>query len=187
MGRRNQNRPLKASKIRVPIFPLLENCNVEDPEEMAIWALVGLPGMKGAPLPLPEAGLRKVSQRLWALGFRYHPELRTLKYRRPRSGDPHFLTNPGTWVDINEPEEDELTPEEVSAKLSEEQKAALRKRFGLDAAPPEQKITEKEDDKVPYYHKDGTVEMAKPSDIRRYNNARRIAKEHLENEGGEST
>lgn len=176
MGRRDQNRPPK-KKVRVPQFPLLENCDTENPEEMAMWALVGLPGLRGAPLPMPEAGLRKVSRRLWDLGFRFHPELRTLKYRKPRAGDPHFLVNPGTWVPIDEPDDEDKTPEQIGKKLSEEQKAALRKQFGLEL--PEERV-KPEDARIPYMHKDGSTTMVTRKDLQRYNNAKRRAAEHVE-------
>ena len=44
-------------------FPLRDNSNLDDPEEMFLHLLVGLPGMKGAPLPFPVSYLRQVSGR----------------------------------------------------------------------------------------------------------------------------
>ncbi|MCF8610070.1 DUF2744 domain-containing protein [Gordonia sp. HY285] len=177
MGRRNQNRPPKKPRISVPDFPTVDNCDPNDPTMYAVWALVGLPGQNGAPLPLPVKILRLVSRRLWDAGFRYHPELRTIKYRKPRVGDPHFLSNPGTWVPIDDPE----PGEEAAKKLSPEQKAQLRERFGLDDDPPKPKVPgppkTAPDEKVPYLRKDGTTVMVTPSQARRWAAAKRARKE----------
>lgn len=82
-------------------MPTQETCDPEAPDEFAVWAMVGLPGMNGAPLPFPVAYLRMISQRLWDCGFRWHSELQTIKYKRPAT-DEHWLTNPGSWVPIGE-------------------------------------------------------------------------------------
>lgn len=78
-------------------MPSQASCDPDVPDEFAVWALVGLPGMNGAPLPFPVGYLRKVSQRLWDAGFRHHPELQTIRYKRPVM-DEHWLTSPGTWI-----------------------------------------------------------------------------------------
>lgn len=174
MGRRNQNRPPK-KKVRVPDFPTVDNCDPENPDEFAVWALVGLPGQTGAPLPLPVKMLRLVSRRLWDAGFRYHPELRRIKYRKPRGTDPNFLVAPGTWVPIDEPDEDEVTPEDVARKLTPEQKAALRKKFGLDDDPPAPKIPD--DGRVPYTRADGSTVMVTPAQARAWANAKRARRD----------
>lgn len=176
VGRKNPNRPPKPKpkKIKVPEFPTIDNCDVNNPEEFALWALVGLPGQKGAPLPMPEAGLRLVSRRLWQLGFRYHPDKRELKYRKPRSSDPNWLTSPGTWVDINEPDEDDPSAEEIAKSLSSEAKAALRKRFGLDDPPPEPKI---DDEKIPFMRKNGSTVPLTKEQLGRWQGARKAQNE----------
>lgn len=175
MGRRNSSRPPKRKRLVVPDFPTVENCDPNVPEEFAVWALVGLPGQTGAPLPLPVKILRLVSKRLWDAGFRFHPELRTIKYRKPRGSDPNFLTSPGSWVPIDEPDEGEVTPEQAVKKLSPEQKAALRKQFGLDDEPPAPVLPE--DDRVPYVRADGSTVMVTASQARQYARAKKARRE----------
>lgn len=181
MGRRDQNRPPKKPKITVPDFPTFDNCSADDPDMFAVPALVGLPGMNGAPLPMMVKMLRRISRRLWDCGFRYHPELRTIKYRKPRVGQPHWLSNPGTWVPIGEPDEEE-TPEQVAKNLSPEQKAALRKRFGLDDPPPAPKVPE-DGDKVPVVRADGSTVMLTRAQARRWSNARKARAEAEDGDG----
>ena len=96
-------------------LPVQADCNPENPEEFAVWAMVGIPGMKGAPLPFPVKYLRQVSRRLWDAGFRHHPECQTIKYKRPSANDPHWLTNPGSWVPIDEPVEEKSLKEWVQS------------------------------------------------------------------------
>lgn len=168
MGRRNQNRKPKVPKVVAPDLPTLENCDLDEPEEFALWAMVALPGMRGAPLGPPVKWLRKVSRRLWDLGFRYHPELRTLKYRKPTTalGDA-VLVSPGEWVPIDEPDD----PRTGTPQLSSAQKALLRKKLGLDDNPAA------DSDKVPYQRADGTTVMVTPAQARAWANAKRARKE----------
>lgn len=175
MGRRDQKRGPKKNRVVVPQFPTVENSDPNNPDEFAVWALVGLPGQNGAPLPLPVKILRMISRRLWDLGFRYHPELRTLKYRKPRGTDPNWLTAPGRWVPIDEPDEDGESPEASAKKLTPEQKAALRKRFGLDDDPPEPTLPVEE--KVPYVKADGSTVMVTPAQSRAWARAKKARRE----------
>ncbi len=171
MGRRDPNRPPKkkaptpqdmadqmAEQVRP--FPTREVCNLDDPDEMFLWMLVGLPGQDGAPLPMPQSALRMVSRRLYNAGARFHPEHCTIKYRPPQAGDPNILTNPGTWMGIDEPDPD---PKALFGGLSREQKAEIRKKFGLDDEP----------DKVPYVKADGSTVMVTPAQMARYNAAKK--------------
>lgn len=173
MGRRDQNRPPKkktataqdmADRLAESVlpFPTIENCNLDDPDEMALWALVGLPGQDGAPLPMPNKALRMVSRRLYNAGFRHHEEHRTIKYRPPQAGDANILTNPGSWMGIDDPDPD---PAKLFGGLSREQKAEIRKKFGLDDDPA--------DDRVPYVKADGSTVMVTPVQAARYNQAKK--------------
>lgn len=172
-SRRRQDRGPRRPKIDVPDFPTFDNCDPDNPDEFAVPALVGLPGMTGAPLPMMVKMLRKISRRLWDCGFRYHPELRTIKYRKPKVGDPHWLQNPGSWVPIDEPDEAEV----AAKQLTDEQKAAIRKRFNLDAEPPAPgPFPEPPAGKVPYTKADGTVVYVTPAQARRYAEAKRDAR-----------
>ncbi|GAA5086969.1 phage gene 29 protein family protein [Nocardia iowensis] len=122
-------------------FPIRDNCDPADPEEAFLWMLVGLPGLKGAPLLLPIQHLRAVSRRLWDCGAR-PAEAPVIKYRPPRAGDPHWLLSPGTWADINDPDpEDVFDVRKFVAELPLRQRQQLAAALGLtgtvpDEAPP---------------------------------------------------
>ncbi|QOC56034.1 hypothetical protein SEA_CLOWN_36 [Gordonia phage Clown] len=180
MGRRSKNRPPKRPQIAVPEFPTVDNCDPNDPEQFAVWALVGLPGQNGAPLPLPVTILRLVSRRLWDLGFRYHPELRTLKYRKPTTDNPNWLTSPGEWVPIDAEDEpdDGLSPR-AQALLEELQR---RKAEALAAKAPALVVPDA-DGKVPYLRADGQTVMVTPAQAARYAGAKRDLRKA---QGGES-
>ncbi|QMU22082.1 DUF2744 domain-containing protein [Gordonia rubripertincta] len=155
----------------MPDFPTFDNCDPDDPDQFALPAFVGLPGMRGAPLGPPVSWLRMLSRRLWNLGFRYHPELRTLKYRKPHTGDPNFLKSAGEWVPIDAPDDpqDELSPEarELLDVLAR-QKAARQK-----SAAPVPVIPDEDGGKVPYIRADGKTVMVTPAQAARYAAAKR--------------
>ncbi|QAX92849.1 minor tail protein [Gordonia phage Mutzi] len=172
MGRRSKNRPPKnrQSPIAVPDFPTVDNCDPDDPDQFAVWAFVGLPGMRGAPLGPPVTWLRMLSRRLWDLGFRYHPELRTLKYRKPHTGDPNFLKSAGEWVPIDAPDDpaDELSPE--ARELLD---LVARQKAAREQAKTPAPVIPDEDGKVPYVRKDKTTVMVTPAQAARYASAKR--------------
>lgn len=85
-------------------FPVQDECDPKKPDEFAAWALVALPHMNGAALPMSSEYIQMVSQHLWDLGFRWHRKNQKKKWRAPAMGDAHWLTNPGYWVDKNEPD-----------------------------------------------------------------------------------
>ncbi|MBF6333316.1 phage gene 29 protein family protein [Nocardia transvalensis] len=119
-------------------FPTRDNCDPTDPEEAFLWMLVGLPGLKGAPLLLPIEHLRQVSRRLWDCGAR-PVEQPTIKYRPPRTGDPHWLISPGTWVDINDPDpENVFDVREFVAALPLTQRQQLATALGLTGTIPDE-------------------------------------------------
>ncbi|AXH44899.1 minor tail protein [Gordonia phage Gaea] len=171
-SRKRQDRGPRRPKITAPEFPTFDNCDPDDPDNFAVPALVGLPGMTGAPLPMMVKMLRKVSRRLWDCGFRYHPELRTIRYKKPLVGDPNWLQNPGTWVPIDEPDD----VERKAKTLTPEQKAAIRKRFHLDDEDRPDPVIPHEDGKVPYLTADGRTILVTPAQAARYAAAKRDAK-----------
>ncbi|MFG1796683.1 DUF2744 domain-containing protein [Nocardia sp. NPDC049149] len=119
-------------------FPIRDNCDPTDPEEAFLWMLVGLPGLKGAPLLLPVQHLRAVSRRLWDCGARPVGEP-VIKYRPPRAGDPHWLLSPGTWTDINDPDpEDVFDVRQFVAELPLRQRQQLAAALGLAGAVPDE-------------------------------------------------
>ena len=87
-------------------IPIQSSCDMTNPEEQALWALVALPGPGAtAPLVLPVDVMRQWSQRLYDCGFRHHPEEQTVKYVPPgpdtdwvmlQPADGCLLTNP--WM-----------------------------------------------------------------------------------------
>lgn len=124
-------------------FPTFENCNPNCPEEAFLPTFAGLPGMKGAPLPFPVEYLKMVSRRQWDCGSRpmgsVVPPKRVIKYQRPQTSNPHWLTSPGVWVDINEPERNTLDIKEFVQSLPQDAKRQLAEALGFDpqAAVPE--------------------------------------------------
>lgn len=80
-------------------FPLRDNSNLDDPEEMFLHLLVGLPGMKGAPLPFPVSYLRQVSRRLYDGGARLVADP-IIEYHPPRTGDVNSMFSAGTWKPV---------------------------------------------------------------------------------------
>ncbi|MET7772442.1 DUF2744 domain-containing protein [Nocardia sp. NPDC005366] len=119
-------------------FPIRDNCDPTDPEEAFLWMLVGLPGLKGAPLLLPIQHLRAVSRRLWDCGARPTEEP-VIKYRPPRAGDPHWLLSPGTWSDADEPEPEEVFDvRKFVADLPLRQRQQLAAALGLTGTVPDQ-------------------------------------------------
>lgn len=85
-------------------FPVQAECDPKKPDEFIAWALVALPHMQGAALPMSSEYMQEVSKHLWDCGFRWHRKHQKIKWRAPQASDPHWLTNPGRWVDIHEPE-----------------------------------------------------------------------------------
>lgn len=88
-------------------FPIQRDCSPKNPREFSVWALVALPYIKGAALPMSSEYMQEVSQHLWDAGFRWHRKYQKIKWRAPAAGDPHWLTNPGRWVKIDDPEPEE--------------------------------------------------------------------------------
>lgn len=123
-------------------IPLQSDCDPTNPEEHFLWALVGLPGPgKHAPLMIPSVGLRPMSQRLWDLGYRHHPELQTLKFVPPASETSWIAGAAGRWAPI-----DEVLPAEVTAPdtsgLTMEEKRVVLERLEAELNPPTNTTTE---------------------------------------------
>lgn len=85
-------------------FPTQDVCDPKEAAEFAAWALVALPRINGAALPMSSEYMQLVSEHLWRAGFRWHRKYQLIKWRPPSASDPHWLTNPGRWVPINEPD-----------------------------------------------------------------------------------
>lgn len=119
-------------------FPTRATCNPNCPEEAFLWMYAGLPGMRGAPLTFPIEYLRQVSRRQWDCGARpvdsVIPGDVIIKYQRPKVGDPHWLTNPGVWVDQAEPDRDQFDIKEFVGSLPQDAKRQLAEALGFDPA-----------------------------------------------------
>lgn len=91
-------------------FPLQKDCNPKKPSEFIAWALVALPHMKGAALPMSSEYIQLVCEHLWMCGVRLPvkkdgtPRFQQRKWLPPSAGDAHWLTNPGRWVKMDHPD-----------------------------------------------------------------------------------
>lgn len=125
-------------------FPLRENCDPDDPHQAYLWALVALPGQNGGPLLMPVEYLQLVSKRLTdcfglprcaACG---HVEEPRIKYRRPTSSDPHWMTSPGHWVDADAPDTPDRRPARRAVdSITPTQRAELFRELYRDHTPRE--------------------------------------------------
>lgn len=96
--------------------------------------LVALPHLKGAALPMSSEYIQLVSQHLWQCGARVphnpktgKPKYQKKKWRAPGRNDAHWLTNPGRWVKMDEPDPPKNEPNMVD--VLEAMKKADEKGF----------------------------------------------------------
>ncbi|WP_052083157.1 phage gene 29 protein family protein [Rhodococcoides fascians] len=61
------------------MLPMQGYCDPDDPEEFALWALIGIAETPGVPMLVPEEALRGLSKQLYEAGFRHQPELQRKK------------------------------------------------------------------------------------------------------------
>jgi hypothetical protein len=110
-------------------FPTRENCDPTNPYQAFLWMLVAMPYMKGAQLVLPVDYLQFVSKRLWDCGARPAADP-ALKYRKPAATDANWLTSPGTWVDVDDPEPETDRPVKIAVdSLQSQQQAEVMKEL----------------------------------------------------------
>lgn len=94
-------------------FPTRENCDPNNPYQAYLWALVAFPYQNGAQLAMPVNYLQLVSKRLWDCFGPPNPEWEpTIKYQKPLSTDPNWMTSPGAWVPADAPDRDPRRPVE---------------------------------------------------------------------------
>ena len=144
-------------------FPTVDNCNPNCREEAFLPTYAGLPGMNGAPLAFPVEYLKLVSGRQWDTGARPYgsvipPEVK-IKYQKPQQTDPHWLTSPGIWVDINEPDRNQFNIREFVQSLPQDAKRQLAEALGFDptAAVPDEQLV------AGYEGKPAPTKYGKPS------------------------
>ncbi|SUA72650.1 Protein of uncharacterised function (DUF2744) [Nocardia otitidiscaviarum] len=127
-------------KLPTGAFPTVDNCNPHCPTEAFLPFLVGLPGMRGASMAIPIAGLRQWSQRLWNGGAR-RVERQTEFYWPPKAGEINPMFAAGEWKD--EPPPADWSTEVDINKLSGALQAELARQFAereelaAAARPPE--------------------------------------------------
>ncbi len=109
-------------------IPIQSSCDMTNPEEQALWALVALPGPGAtAPLVLPVDVMRQWSQRLYDCGFRHHPEEQTVKYVPPGPDTDWVMGAAGRWVPIDEPLDAGQTAPDISHLTMAEKQVLLRR------------------------------------------------------------
>lgn len=98
-------------------LPVRELCNLDDPEEMFLWALVGLPDVQGALVMVSFEHLRTISKRIFQVGGRLVADPQ-IKYRPPATAPmTPFDVDRGSWVPIDEPEPERDPMGEVLAQI----------------------------------------------------------------------
>ena len=123
-------------------FPTRENCDPTNPYQAFLWMLVAMPYQKGAQLVLPVDYLQLVSKRLWDCGVRPVQEP-VIKYQKPLSTDPNWLTSPGSWVDPDTPNRDPRTPTEKAVdNLTNQQAAELFRELRRRHTPEQLRMIE---------------------------------------------
>lgn len=116
-------------------FPTRENCDPDNPYEAFLWMLVAPPGMNGGQLVMPIPWLQLLSKRLWDCGVRPVEEP-VVKYRKPGNTDPNWMTSPGSWVPLDDPDPDPTPPARAAAdSLVAQQKAELFRELSKDLTP----------------------------------------------------
>lgn len=120
-------------------FPLRENCDPNDPEEVFLWMFAALPGQNGGQFIMPIDYFRKVSQRLWDLGCRPVEEP-TLEYVPPSASEPNWATSAGRWEpagSVTEEAKQKRTVETAVARMGHQQKVEfLRALQAWEAGEP---------------------------------------------------
>jgi len=122
-------------------FPLRENCHPTNPWQAFMWMFVALPGVEGAQLLMNMAHLTHWSKRVWDCGGRpVEPPI--IKWRKPRSAQAFLLGNPGDWVPIDAPDdEDPRTPARRNVdQMASIQKAEHFREIAKDMTPHERFI-----------------------------------------------
>ncbi|GAA5081579.1 phage gene 29 protein family protein [Nocardia iowensis] len=106
-------------------IPSQDNCDADSPEEHALWALIHLPNVGGAPMVTHPDILRGWSKHLYELGFRHHPELQVKKFQKPAAG-PQSQWNASTaWVPIDAPAPDTRVIPDIGSLTAAENAAMI--------------------------------------------------------------
>ncbi|NKS42311.1 DUF2744 domain-containing protein [Rhodococcus hoagii] len=122
-------------------LPLRENCDPLNPRQALLWMFTAMPGVQGAPLPLPTEYWEMVSWRMWILGARpiRKPQL---KYQPPQNAVADRWSASGQWVTLCTPDLPRKSLAEVVSVLPQADRAELKNivldQLGLDGTglPP---------------------------------------------------
>ena len=119
-------------------LPLRENCDLENPRQAFLWMFTAMPGLKGAPLPMPTEYFELLSYHQWVLGVR--PQRPPgLKYRPPVNMVADRWTAQGEWVGVDEPDPPRTTMADIVAKLPQQDRAELKElinnKLGVEDVP----------------------------------------------------
>lgn len=113
-------------------LPTADNCDITDPEEAWLPALIAIPGIRGAPLPFPIEYLKVLSKRLYDFGGPPNPEMQSVWYHPPRSGDISPMFASGEWKD----HPPEAVPDIDLTSLSKAMQDEIRRQaLELEGAP----------------------------------------------------
>ena len=119
-------------------LPLRETCDLENPRQAFLWMFTAMPGLKGAPLPMPTEYFELLSYHQWVLGAR--PQRPPgLKYRPPVNMVADRWTAQGEWVGVDEPDPPRTTMADIVAKLPQQDRAELKElinnKLGVEDVP----------------------------------------------------
>ena len=114
-------------------LPTSDNCDVNDPEEAWLPALVAIPGIKGAPIPFPIEYLKILAKRLWDYGGPPNRELQSTWYHEPRAGDISPMFAAGEWKDHPPEDRPNIDITSLSKAMQDE---IRRQALELDGPPP---------------------------------------------------
>lgn len=119
----------------------LENCDLDDPAQHFVWALINVPGIGKSGTAIPVTWAASISEHLVKLGFAWGPHLakladgngmihidqlpkQTKKFKRPVRGEQSTFNNAATWVDMDEPEPEPIRIPDVQ-QLTAAERAAM--------------------------------------------------------------
>lgn len=117
-----------------------KDCNPEDPEEHALWALRNLPSFAGSGVITHVGFLRLWSKHLWEAGFRHRDYLESLadengnihvsklpeqeiRFQEPFRGPHHQYNNAARWVRAGEPDPEPIVIPNVKEMTIQEKYA----------------------------------------------------------------
>jgi hypothetical protein len=123
-----------------------EKCDMDDPQEHFLWALMQIPVGPHEMMPILENTARTMSKHLWETGFRHHPQLQRKKYQRPLRGQQNHMNGLARWVDMDSEDPEPLMLPDIGSMTTEERDwmVAELKRHGAIHEPKPQLVSKAE-------------------------------------------